>query len=231
MDLDGRLSSASAEWLLRRAGELRAARSKPGPARIAVVGEPNTGKTTLVNTLIGEPVLPATVTAHTPCVTVVEYARTRRLVSEDRGAVRSMLDWSSMNCSVGDARRLRVGLPLPALKGLRVLDTPGLGRGNSTEDRRILRACRAADLLVWCTPAMQAWKRSEQVLWLALPQSRRANGVLAVTFADAISPGDAKRLLARLQEEARSHFRDIILFPGSPLQPEPVGLEAGADPA
>src|SRR5262249_35077076 len=78
-------------------------------------------------------------------------------------------------------------------------------------DRRTLQLCSRADHVIWCTPAMQAWKASEERAWLSLPKKRRERGVVAVTFEDAIaSPADAGRLLGRLQAEAGAHFRRIV---------------------
>src|SRR5204863_4357843 len=63
-----------------------------------------------------------------------------------------------------------------------------------------------------CTPAMQAWKASEERAWLALPGRVRDRGILAVTFEDTIqSEADATRLLSRLNAEAGSYFRRIVM--------------------
>ena len=79
-------------------------------------------------------------------------------------------------------------------------------------DRRSLQACRYADTVIWCTPAMQAWKASEERAWLALPERVRARGFLAVTFADEIaSPSDVDRLMERLRAEAGPYFRKVVL--------------------
>ncbi len=209
-----RPAQTEAELLRHLALEGRAASGRPGPARIAVIGEFNSGKTSLINSLIGAPLLPASATAHTPCVTVVGYAAKSSLSAEMQGRTRRPLTWEQLEHPPGgDMRRLHVGVPIPTLAGLRMLDTPGLGLGDESAEASTLQSCRGADLVIWCTPAFQAWKNSEAMLWLKLPASLRTRGVLAVTFADDIPSDDAaRRLMARLRADAGAHFRDIFLM-------------------
>ena len=216
---DNRLATARPKktdgtQLRRLALDARADSERRGPARIVVIGEFNSGKTALVNALIGTPVLPTSVTDHTPCVTVVAYTAKPSLSAEMAGGKRRRLAWEHLEHPPGgDTRRLHVGVPIRTLAGLQILDTPGLGLGDETAEAQTLRSCRGADLVIWCTPAFQAWKNSEATLWLELPASVRAHGVLAVTFTDEIaSDDDARRLMSRLRNDAGEHFRDIILM-------------------
>ena len=222
----GRPAKTDGALLRRLALEARADSGRRGPARIAVIGEFNSGKTALVNALIGTSVLPTSVTAHTPCITVVAYASKPSLSAEMAGGKRRRLAWEHLEHPPdGDTRRLHVGVPMRTLAGLRVLDTPGLGLGDETAEARTLRCCRGADLVIWCTPAFQAWKYSEAALWLGLPASVRAHGVLAVTFTDDIPSDDAaRRLMTRLRTDAGEHFRDIILMagPSESVPPRPA---------
>jgi GTPase Era involved in 16S rRNA processing len=196
----------------------RAAVGRHGPARIAVVGEFNSGKTALVNALVGAAVLPASPLHHTPCPVVIGYAKrpaltARHASGEQRPLARDEIE----RLRPADATRVDLRLPLPALEGLRVVDTPGFGLGALDEDVVIRHACRGADLTIWCTPAFQAWKHSERTAWLKLPERARRYGLLAVTFWDTIPDGaDIVRLMARLQADAGPHFRHIVLADGQP---------------
>jgi hypothetical protein len=182
---------------------------RPKPVRVLVIGEFNSGKTTLVNTLVGAAVLPTSFTTHTPYPTVVRFAAKPSLRAEIAQRRRVRIAWDEVDgAPLPHIRRLHVGVPLEHLRTLCAVDTPGLGLGDETKDVRTLRSCRTADVVIWCTPAMQAWKASEQQTWLALPKAVRRRGILAVTFVDQLRcPGDATRLLARLRAEAAPLFR------------------------
>ena len=157
--------------------------AKPRPARIVVIGEFNSGKTSLVNALLGAAVLPASFTTHTAYPTVVGFAAKPWLRAEVAGRRRVTVAWNAIDgAPAGHIRRLYVGMPLDRLRTLRATDTPGFGLGDEDGEARALMACRGADAVIWCTPAVQAWKASELRTWLALPRAVRRRGVLAVTF-------------------------------------------------
>jgi GTPase Era involved in 16S rRNA processing len=179
---------------------------------VVIAGECNSGKTWLANTLLGEQVLPTSFVTRTELPTVVEYGTRRRLVVERDDRSRFTTSWEKLEDCACAGRRLYVRLPTPRLKGLRVIDTPGLGDGDVAMAGRIGGICRNADLVLWCTSALQAWKASERDFWLSLPARVRDKGVLVLTFADLLRRDqDCGRVLARLQAEAGLHFRRIVM--------------------
>jgi hypothetical protein len=209
------------DWNSRRASGVVADLGEPpvAPAGakqsrlcVVVIGEFNSGKTSLVNALVGASVLPASFTTHTAYPTVVRFARRPSLSAEIAQRRRVAVAWDEIDSAPPhQIHRLHVGMPLDRLRTLRAVDTPGLDLADDVLAARTLRACRSADAVIWCTPAMQAWKASEQQAWLALPKAVRARGILAVTFMDALrSPGDAARLIARLDADAGPLFRKIV---------------------
>jgi GTPase Era involved in 16S rRNA processing len=180
--------------------------------RVVVIGEFNSGKTSLVNALLGADVLPASIITHTAYPTVVRFAAKPSLSAEVAHRRRVAIGWEQVEGRPSHhIYRLHVGIPLDRLRTLRAIDTPGLALGDEIMEARTLRACRYADTIIWCTPAMQAWKASEEHAWLALPGPQRQRGILAVTFMDQLrSPADAARLMARLDADAGPLFRKIV---------------------
>jgi hypothetical protein len=208
---------------------------RPKPLSVAVIGEFNSGKTTLLNALLGAAVLPASFTTHTAYTTVVRHAVKPSLRAEIAQRRRVPIDWHELDGTPAHGIcRLHVGMPLDPLRTLRAIDTPGLGLGDESVDARTLQYCRrTADVVIWCTPAMQAWKASEQQAWLALPKSVRRRGILAVTFMDQLrSPSDAGRLLARLSADAAPLFRRMVTATAHAVDPAlQAALTAGPDAA
>lgn len=204
------LTSADARAMALHA---HSAGGRRGPARIVVIGEFNSGKTALVNALVGAPVLPASAVHHTPCPIVIGHAKTPTVTSRAASGERVPLPLDQIGqLDAAGARRLDLRLPLPNLKGLRIVDTPGFGLDSPEDEAAVLKICRDADLIIWCTPAFQAWKHSERVAWLNLPERARRQGVLAITFWEAVpDAADLDRLIARLHTDAGTYFRDIVL--------------------
>jgi hypothetical protein len=202
--------------------------AKQKPLCLVVIGEFNSGKTSLVNALVGASVLPASFTTHTAYPTVVRFARRPSLSAEIAQRRRVPVGWDELDGAPSrHIHRLHVGMPLDRLRTLRAVDTPGLDLADDVLAARTLRACRSADAVIWCTPAMQAWKASEQQAWLALPEAVRARGILVVTFMDALrSPGDAGRLMARLNADAGPLFRNIA----ATSHEAPIALRGDPEP-
>jgi GTPase Era involved in 16S rRNA processing len=222
-------STRALRRLQRAAPHIRQVRCG-APWRVVVIGEFNAGKTTLINALLGEALLPTSVVANTRLVTVVSFAASARMSLEHFDRTRATIDRAMLARPAAQvARRLHIALPHAALKTLCLIDTPGLAAGDATIEHHIHRALSRADVVVWCTPAMQAWKATEQTIWLGLPERIRSKGILAITFADAIgSSGDAARLIARLNAEAGPYFAGIVRMPGIRRTPEGKGVRAPA---
>lgn len=187
---------------------------RAGLPRIVVMGEFNAGKSSLVNVLLGCAALPAGIAQRTTLPVLVGHGVRPSLTAELRDRRRIPAAWDALHrLAPHDVQQLRLRLPLPQLETFDIVDTPGLASGLDHLDETAARACRRADVVVWCTPAPQAWKASEQRAWLALPPRLRHTSVLAVTYKDAIAcESDALRLMARLQMQAGGHFRYIALL-------------------
>jgi len=182
------------------------------PARVVIAGECNSGKTWLANSLLGAQVLPTSFVTRTELPTVVEFGARSRLTIERSDRSRVATTWEELEAGACAGRRLRVRLASPRLQGLRLIDTPGLGDGDEGMSRRVRGLCRNADLVLWCTSALQAWKASERDFWLSLPARVRDKAVLVLTFGDMLrADQDGGRVLARLQAEAGLHFRRIVV--------------------
>ncbi len=183
------------------------------PPRIVLLGEFNSGKTTLANALIGADVLPTSIHANTRIPIHVHYSAEPAItVGLDLG-IRRPLDATTLNEVVsGRARMLHVGLAADRLKLFELIDTPGLASGDFRLDKVNLEACRHANIAIWCTAATQAWKATETLTWEAVAQRLHRNGLLIATLADALNTDrDRMRVEARLRHEASRSFAGIAM--------------------
>lgn len=215
------VQQAAVERLLETAAAARAKRGTRGLARIVVLGEFNSGKTTLVNAILGADVLPAGIATRTELPAIVQFGSRISLsikLADGRRVPRPVETFRQS--PMANARAYHYRAPLAVLRRVTVVDTPASGLEATAVEQHVANACRGADLVVWCTPAMQAWKYSEQLLWLTLPAALRKRGMLAVTFADQVAEADLDRLLARLHADAGSYFTDIVILAGTPPRDE-----------
>ena len=173
---------------------LRAAR-----LRVLVAGEAKRGKSTLVNALLGRPVLPAGVTPLTSLPTTVRYGRDEevRAVFADGRAERFPLsalgDLVTERHNPGNRRNLSsvtVLVDVPVLaRGIELVDTPGIGSvyaHNTTTAETALETMDAAVFVLTADPPVSA---SEREL-MARVAARSVRMFVVLNKADYLAPGE-----------------------------------------
>jgi hypothetical protein len=199
---------------------------RPLPS-VAAIGEFRSGRSSLINALAGMAAVPTSHRVQVPYPVLITHAARPSLALELIDRRRVAADWDSVGGALSHSvRRLHLALPADALKSLRLIDTPAYDTERCARDERVLAACRRADAIVWCTPAVQAWKASERDAWLAMPKRMRERGILAVTYRDLVpSEQDLRRLATRIRAEAGPHFSAVVMVAST------EAVRAAAQPA
>lgn len=181
------------------------------PLRIAILGEFNTGKSTLANVLARIDSLPTAVVSATRYPTLLMYSRVPEVRALHFDGRREVLR-SDTPIQSRSIARLEVGLPSDWLETVELLDLPGLGDpsfGTSSLDL----ADNGVDALIWCTACTQAWKESERVAWDRLSARLRNRTLLVATHADLVrSPQDLEKLVLRLRTIAEPARGNLVVF-------------------
>ncbi len=184
------------------------ARRKP---RIALLGEFSSGKSTLLNLLIGADLLPTKVTATELPPVWFSHGRPRAFWVDRQGGQHPMTfgDFGGVPMS---ARYVRVFTSSPMLERCDIIDTPGISDPNLDEESWRF-AVGQSNFILWCTPATQAWRETERSAWTSLPERLRANSVLVVTRADKLlNATDRDKVTRRLTRESFGLFGDLVLL-------------------
>jgi len=212
--------------------------------RVLVIGEAKRGKSTLINALLDEPVLPMGVTPLTSIATTVTYGHPRRVevTLADGSRVNQPLDaLPELVTEVGNPgnhRRLAavtVYLDAPLLaEGIELVDTPGTGSvhaRNTAEAEAALEAMDAAVFVLTGDPPISAHER--ELLTRIAPSSAAIFVVL--NKADRHAPGELTEVAAFTEEVVRSAAgHDIMIHLCSALQAlttGPASSQEGAQPA
>jgi tetratricopeptide (TPR) repeat protein/GTP-binding protein EngB required for normal cell division len=176
------------------------------PLLVAVLGEFNAGKSTLVNAIVGAPiaptgVLPTTATLnllrHGPVERVRVVGRDGTAHEGDAASLRSLLDDAAARADAIDY--VEIALPNAALTRVWLLDTPGLNALDPAHERLARRAAARADVVLWVFSARQAGKDTEAT-WLR-PLLAEGRPVVAVlNQADRLGENEREAVVSALLE-------------------------------
>jgi predicted GTPase len=191
---------------------------------LVVVGEFNHGKTTFVNALLGESVLPVGVTPTTAAIHHIRWAyRPEAFLVTTSGAKQPIPIEDVRRFAVGgdsntaDVDHLEIGFPAPLLEArILLVDTPGvndlsLQRADITYDY-----IPRADAVLFLLDAGQILKESERVfLNDKLLHASRDKIFFIITKWDMLSPDEQREALEYAKNRLATLVKAPIVFPVS----------------
>jgi hypothetical protein len=224
---------ASIDPRLRIAGRAfrRIAWAAARPLRVGILGEANSGKSTLANLIVGDAVLPSSPIPNTKVPTLLRFAEVPYVASLDDAGGQKILS-APEGLPDGRVKRFETGLPSDALRFMEVMDFPGGANPMFSVDTSEA-VIQGNDCVIWTTAATQAWRESERVAWLELPERLRKRGILVVMRCDQVA-SDAlfEALKERMQSVARTYFHAVYFIQSKArdgVVREPGGLSSLVD--
>ncbi|MGH3187923.1 MAG: dynamin family protein [Streptosporangiaceae bacterium] len=198
--------------------------------RVLVVGEAKRGKSTLINALLGRPVLPAGVTPLTAVTTTVRYGDDPRVQArfsaghEEKHPLGVLADLVTERGNPSNRRRIAsvtVYLDAPVLaSGVELVDTPGTGSVFEWDTEAAHAALESMDAAIFVLTADPPVSASERDL-LA-----RVAGLSVTTFAVL---NKADRLDEAELAEALDFTREILGAAGQHGKVYPMSARAALD--
>lgn len=185
---------------------------------LVVLGEFNHGKTTLVNALLGEGLLPTGVTPTTALIHTIEYGPEPHAIAhaaDGTGSTLSMgalADYEVGGRAVEDrVERIELQHPSPFLaEGLVLVDTPGVNDINEARAEITYGYIPRSDAVLFLLDAGQILKESERAFVSGkLLSASRDKVLFVVNKMDLLTPDEQEEALTY----ARTHLEKLIDSP------------------
>lgn len=189
---------------------------------LVVVGEFNHGKSSFVNALLGETVLPVGVTPTTAAIHHLKYAdKPEATVVLQSGERKSIPFEETRKFAVGggqnpeDVDYIEVGYPAPLLKErILLVDTPGVNDLSLQRSDITYSYIPRADAVLFLLDAGQILKESErQFLNDKLLKASRDKIVFVITKWDILDDGEKQEALAYAKTQLATLVKEPVVFP------------------
>lgn len=189
---------------------------------LVVVGEFNHGKSTFVNALLGETVLPVGVTPTTAAIHHLKYAERPEATVVYQSGKRETIPFEDTRkfavgggSSADEVDYLEVGYPAALLKErILLVDTPGVNDLSLQRADITYSYIPRADAVLFLLDAGQILKESErQFLNDKLLKASRDKIVFVITKWDILNEEEKKEALAYARTQLANLVKDPVVFP------------------
>jgi hypothetical protein len=175
------------------------------PVRLAILGMPESGKSRLLNLLVGADVIPQGV--HLPTMQLV--------YGENEKSVCTLADGSKEEFNAVDADMIaglspvfvEMQMPLPALTKISVLEVVAPNDTNAVH-RASQWASKRTDVALWCT---RGFTEPEQRIWSTMPDLIKDHAFCMVTHADFLkAQGLYEAAVGAISAAAGDEFNAVL---------------------
>lgn len=175
------------------------------PVRLTVFGFPGSGKSTLVNLLLGSRVLDPKDRLPTVQITHGEAVKSRCTLAD--GSTRDFSHFDTAEIASSTPIFVTAEMPLPALGKISVMEVVATG-GPAELQRALAWASDRTDIAIWCT---QTFPAAEQAVWRGAAEDMKDHGFMVLTKADTLArEGRLTNVVASLQQQSGEEFNRIL---------------------
>jgi len=178
---------------------------------VAIIGEFNAGKSSFVNALIGEKLLPTGITPTTEYIELIRYA-----------------DTAERNAAVKDGTLREWAHPNTGAAGVAIVDTPGTGSVFQKHEKTAKEFLHRSDLVIFLISAKHAFADTER-LYLELAKNYGKKIILVVNQTDLLKPDERVEVRRFIENQVREtlEIEPLVFMVSAKEALEALGEDAG----
>lgn len=175
------------------------------PVRLALLGMPGSGKSTLVNLLVGSDVIPDGVRLPTLQLIYGETEKTTCTLPDGSKTVLESVDLNEI--AALSPVFVEMQMPLPALRKISLLEVVAPNDPNAIH-RAAHWAAKRSDVALWCT---RGFNETEQRIWGTMPDLTKDHAFCMITRADYLkTEGLFEATVGAVKLAAKDEFNEIL---------------------
>lgn len=194
-----------------------------GQLKVAIIGDFSAGKSTLINSLIGEEICPVNAKPTTSSLTRFRWGVEKKVYRVERGVESeiSFDQYTSMVQHGDDGTKTRafefiVEYPYDALRDLEIVDTPGFGNSQNDQDTELTKGHAAqADVILYLTDIVKGEIGEDSLKIMREIKSRQTQKgawLLILNKADQKPPKARERIMNKHRAALADIFDEVVPY-------------------
>ena len=183
------------------------------PPLIAVIGQFSSGKSTFLNALLGQDILPSGLTPVTAKAVRLKFAKMPLLSVKFINGSESLLassDLAELNKLGEQVSSMTLYAPSEILKEINFIDTPGLNSLRDTDTKETKNTLKKVSGAIWLSLANNAAKASELESIKEILKANDLKAICLINQKDKLNGGELESLLKHARQTYGELFEDII---------------------
>ena len=183
------------------------------PPLIAVIGQFSSGKSTFLNALLGQDILPSGLTPVTAKAVRLKFAKMPLLSVKFTNGSESLLassDLAELNKLGEQVSGMTLYAPSEILKEINFIDTPGLNSLRDADTKETKNTLKKVSGTIWLSLANNAAKASELESIKEILKANDLKAICLINQKDKLSEEELESLLKHARQTYGELFEDII---------------------
>ena len=183
------------------------------PPLIAVIGQFSSGKSTFLNALLGQDILPSGLTPVTAKAVRLKFAKMPLLSVKFINGNESLLassDLAELNKLGEQVSGMTLYAPSEILKEINFIDTPGLNSLRDADTKETKNTLKKVSGAIWLSLANNAAKASELESIKEILKANDLKAICLINQKDKLSEDELENLLKHARQTYGELFEDII---------------------